>query len=133
MKVRSRRSEIATVLSVVSLVALPVAQATESLKDKSDQELLDLIVGPNKVLLAWNEPDPLTKTKLDILLTGYIGSGVPVLEKLRADFKQLSKEDNLAARNFINWLRTNKAPLPLYYIENALTPDTPRPRQLRLD
>ena len=79
------------------------------------------------VLLAWRETDVLTKTKLDIMLTGKIGGGYPIPEFLRAEFDRLSKEDKAAIRNFVSWMRTIEVPWMRQYIENVFTPHTPRP------
>jgi hypothetical protein len=80
------------------------------------------------VLLAtWKEPDKLTKTKLDILLIGHIGGAWSIPEVLRAEFADLSKEDQLKVRNFVTWMRTVDVPWSRRYIENAFTPHTPRP------
>lgn len=80
------------------------------------------------VLLAtWNEPDRLTKTKLDTMLLGYIGNATSVPEVLRAEFAALSGEDQLKVRNFVTWMRTVNVPWSRRYIENAFTPHTPRP------
>jgi hypothetical protein len=79
------------------------------------------------VLLAWRESDPLTKTKLDIMLTGKIGGGAPIPEVLRAEFEGLSNDDKATIRNFVNWMRTIDVPWSRRYIENVITPHTPRP------
>jgi hypothetical protein len=79
------------------------------------------------VLLAWEETDPLTKTKLDIMLTGKIGGGGAIPDLLRIEFAGLSKEDQLKVRSFINWMRTVDVPWSRRYIENTFTPHTPRP------
>jgi hypothetical protein len=79
------------------------------------------------VLLAWRETDALTKTKLDIMLTGKIGSGDPIPEILRNEFEALSSEDKAAIRNFVNWMRTVRVPWMRKYMENVFTPHTPRP------
>jgi hypothetical protein len=79
------------------------------------------------VLLAWRETDALTKTKLDIMLTGNIGSGAPIPEVLRTEFERLSSEDKIAIRNFVSWMRTIEVPWMRQYIENVFTPHTPRP------
>lgn len=80
------------------------------------------------VLLAtWREPDKLTKTKLDILLTGSIGRAVDIPEVLRKEFAELPKSDQLRVRNFVTWMRTVDVPWSRRYIENFFTPHTPRP------
>jgi hypothetical protein len=80
------------------------------------------------VLLAtWREPDKLTKTKLDILLTGLIGRGADIPEVLRTEFADLPKDDQLKVRNFVTWMRTVDVPWSRRYIENVFTPHTPRP------
>jgi rubrerythrin len=79
------------------------------------------------ILTAWKETDPLTKTKLDIMLTGDIGGGNSIPEVLRKEFEDLSKEDQLTIRNFVNWLRTVDVPWSRRYIEHIFTPHTPRP------
>lgn len=79
------------------------------------------------VLMAWRETDPLTKTKLDIMLTGKIGHGDPIPEVLRNEFEALSSEDKAAIRNFVSWMRTIKVPWMRKYLENVFTPHTPRP------
>ena len=70
---------------------------------------------------------PLTKTKLDIMLSGYIGGGKSIPAVLRAEFEALSKQDQLTVRNFVNWTRTVDVPWSRRYIENIFTPHTPRP------
>jgi hypothetical protein len=79
------------------------------------------------VLMAWRETDALTKTKLDIMLTGKVGSGDPIPEVLRNEFGALSSEDKTAIRNFVIWMRTIRVPWMRKYIENVFTPHTPRP------
>jgi hypothetical protein len=80
------------------------------------------------VLLAtWREPDKLTKTKLDIMLTGTIGHAADVPGVLRKEFSELSEEDQLKVRNFVTWMRTVDVPWSRRYIENYFTPHTPRP------
>jgi hypothetical protein len=80
------------------------------------------------VLLAtWREPDKLTKTKLDIMLTGAIGRAADIPEVLRKEFSELSESDQLKVRNFVTWMRTVDVPWSRRYIENTFTPHTPRP------
>src|SRR5205085_2428121 len=79
------------------------------------------------VLLAWSEPDPVTKTKLDIMLTGNIGSGGAIPDVLRSEFAALPKDGQLRVRNFVSWMRTVDVPWSRRYIENFFTPHTPRP------
>jgi hypothetical protein len=80
------------------------------------------------VLLAtWREPDKLTKTKLDIMLTGAIGRAADIPEVLRKEFSELSESDKLKVRNFVTWMRTVDVPWSRRYIENTFTPHTPRP------
>jgi hypothetical protein len=80
------------------------------------------------VLLAtWHEPDKLTKTKLDIMLTGAIGDGADIPEVLRKEFAELSESDQLKVRNFVTWMRTVEVPWSRRHIEDAFTPHTPRP------
>ena len=79
------------------------------------------------VLLSWRETDALTKTKLDIMLTGKIGGGYPIPEVLRAEFDKLSNEDKAAIRNFVSWMRTIEVPWLRQYLENVFTPHTPHP------
>lgn len=79
------------------------------------------------VLSAWRETDALTKTKLDIMLTGKVGGGYPIPEFLRTQFEGLSSEDKDAVRNFVSWMRTVKVPWMRQYLENVFTPHTPRP------
>src|SRR5207247_1162988 len=40
----------------------------------------------SQILTAWRETDPLTKTKIDALLTILIGEGTSIPEVLRAEF-----------------------------------------------
>ena len=87
----------------------------------------DAVHAENLVLLAWRETDALTKTKLDIMLTGKIGRGAPIPEGLRTEFEQLSSEDKTAVRNFVSWMRTIEVPWSRRYIENVFTSHTPRP------
>lgn len=77
--------------------------------------------------MAWRETDPLTKTKLDIMLTGTIGGGDPIPEVLRNEFEALSSEDKATIRNFVSWMRTISVPWMRKYMENVFTPHTPRP------
>lgn len=79
------------------------------------------------ILMAWRETDPLTKTKLDILLIGQVGHAITIPEALRAEFETLTKEDQMTVRNFVSWMRTVEVPWSRRYIENAFTPHTPRP------
>jgi hypothetical protein len=79
------------------------------------------------VLLAWRESDALTKTKLDIMLTGSIGRGASIPEVLRTEFEALSGENKMAIRNFVTWMRTIDVSWSRRYIENIFTPHTPRP------
>lgn len=79
------------------------------------------------MLATWKEPDEITKTKLDILLTGHIGQASSIPEVLRTEFAALSKEDQLKVRNFVTWMRTVDVPWSRRYIENVFTPHTPRP------
>jgi hypothetical protein len=79
------------------------------------------------ILLTWRETDALTKTKLDVLLTGYIGGASYVPEVLRKEFAKLPSGDQLKVRQFITWMRTVDVGFSRYYLENAFTPHTPRP------
>lgn len=80
------------------------------------------------ILTAWRETDRLTKTKLDAMLTGRIGGSGAIPEVLRTEFAALSAQDQLAFRQFINWMRTVDVPWSrCRYLENAFTPHTPRP------
>ncbi len=77
--------------------------------------------------MTWRETDPLTKTKLDALLTGTIAGGSYIPEVLRKEFAELPAADQLAFRQFITWMRTVDIGFSRYYLENAFTPHTPRP------
>lgn len=79
------------------------------------------------LLATWREPDKLTKTKLDIMLTGAIGRAADIPEVLRKEFSELSAADQLNVRNFVTWMRTVDVPWSRRYIENYFTPHTPRP------
>jgi hypothetical protein len=80
------------------------------------------------VLLAtWRESDKVTKTKLDIMLTGAIGRATDIPDVLRKEFSELSAAEQLKVRNFVTWMRTVDVPWSRRYIENTLTPHTPRP------
>ncbi len=79
------------------------------------------------VLMTWRETDPLTKTKLDALLTGTIAGGSYIPEVLRKEFAELPAADQLAFRQFITWMRTVDIGFSRYYLENTFTPHTPRP------
>jgi hypothetical protein len=79
------------------------------------------------LLATWREPEKLTKTKLDIMLTGAIGRGADIPEVLRKEFSELSPADQLNVRNFVTWMRTVDVPWSRRYIENTFTPHTPRP------
>ena len=79
------------------------------------------------VLVAWRETDPLTKTKLDALLTGEIGRGSYLPEFLRKEFAALSAADQFAFRQFITWMRTVDVDFSRRYLEDIFTPHTPRP------
>ncbi len=87
----------------------------------------DAVHDENIVLLAWRETDALTKTKLDIMITGKIGRGASIPEVVRAEFATLSNEDKATVRNFVSWMRTIEVPWSRRYIENVFTPHTPRP------
>ena len=79
------------------------------------------------ILDAWRETDPLTKAKIDVLLSSEIGGGNSIPEVLRAGFEALSAEDKFTFRQFINWMRIAGASVQLRYLENTFTPHTPRP------
>jgi hypothetical protein len=79
------------------------------------------------ILTAWRESDPLTKTKIDTLLSSVLGGGNSIPEVLRAEFEALSSEDKVNFRQFITWMRTAGASVQLRYLENTFTPHTPRP------
>ena len=77
--------------------------------------------------MAWRETDPLTRAKLNALLTGRLASGGVIPETLRSGFGELSPEDKFAFRQFITWLRSVDAGFSRRYLENTFTPHTPRP------
>jgi hypothetical protein len=79
------------------------------------------------ILMAWRETDPLTKTKLDAMINGYVGGSNSIPEVLRAEFDKLSAEDQMSFRNFITWLRTVEVPWSRECLEDVFTPHTPRP------
>jgi hypothetical protein len=82
------------------------------------------------VIATWNEPDKLTKTKLDILLSAHLSSVYFIPEVLRKEFSELSKDEQLKIRSFVTWLRTVDVPWSNWsqrYIEDIFTPHTPRP------
>lgn len=79
------------------------------------------------LLMAWRESDPLTRAKLNAMLTGRIGGGATIPEVLRREFAELSPEDQFTFRQFINWMRIAGASVQLRYLENTFTPHTPRP------
>lgn len=79
------------------------------------------------VLMAWRETDPLTKTKLDALLTGTIASSSYIPEVLRKEFAALSAADQFAFRQFITWMRTVEVGFSRRSLEDIFTPHTPRP------
>jgi hypothetical protein len=79
------------------------------------------------ILDAWRETDPLTKAKIDVLLSSVIGGGNSIPEVLKAEFAALSAEDKFTFRQFINWMRIAGASVQLRYLENTFAPHTPRP------
>jgi hypothetical protein len=79
------------------------------------------------VLVVWRETDALTKTKLDAMLTGWIGGGSSIPEVLRQEFATLSPQDQSTLRQFIIWMRTVDVGWSCRYLENTFTPHTPRP------
>jgi hypothetical protein len=79
------------------------------------------------ILDAWRETDPLTKAKIDALLSSKLGGGYSIPEVLRAEFEALSAEDKFTFRQFINWMRIAGASVQLRYLENTFAPHTPRP------
>jgi hypothetical protein len=79
------------------------------------------------ILEAWRETDPLTKAKIDVLLSSVLGGGNSIPEVLRAEFEALSAEDKFTFRQFINWMRIAGASVQLRYLENTFAPHTPRP------
>jgi hypothetical protein len=81
----------------------------------------------SQILTAWRETDPLTKTKIDALLTILLGEGAANPEVLRAEFEALSGENKFQLRQFITWLRTADPTVQLHYLESTFTPQMPRP------
>lgn len=79
------------------------------------------------ILMAWREPDPLTKTKLDAMINGYVGGGNSIPRVLRAEFNALTPNDQAAFRNFITSLRSVEVPWSRKLLEDVFTPHTPRP------
>jgi hypothetical protein len=79
------------------------------------------------ILHAWRETNPLTKAKIDALLSSEIGGGNSIPEVLRAEFEALSAEDKFTFRQFVNWMRVAGASVQLRYLENTFAPHTPRP------
>jgi hypothetical protein len=79
------------------------------------------------ILIAWRETDKLTKTKLDALLTGYLGGASYIPEVLHKEFAGLSPENQFKFREFITWMRTVDVGFSRFYLEKVFTPHTPRP------
>jgi hypothetical protein len=83
------------------------------------------------VIATWKEPDRVTKTKLDIMLSAHVGGAVYFIpEVLRKEFSELSKEEKLKIQKFVTWLRTVDVPWSNWsqrYLEDTFTPHTPRP------
>jgi hypothetical protein len=85
--------------------------------------------GARVILMAWRETDPLTKTKLDAMINGYVGGSNSIPEVLRAEFDTLSSNDQLAFRTFITWLRSVEVPWSRKLLEDIFTSHTPRPSE----
>ncbi len=81
----------------------------------------------NVIRLAWHEPDALTRTKLNIIATGYVARGDNVPERVQREFAALSENEQLNVCEFVDWLRSVEVPWSRRYIENLFTPHTPRP------
>ena len=73
---------------------------------------------------AWQETDALTKTKIDVVLTGYIGDANAIPEVIRQEFKALSEADKLSVRNFVTWMRSVDVGWSRHYLELTFTPHT---------
>jgi hypothetical protein len=76
---------------------------------------------------AWQETDALTKTKIDVVLTGYIGDANAIPEVIRQEFKALSEADKLSVRNFVTWMRSVDVGWSRHYLELTFIPHTPLP------
>jgi hypothetical protein len=81
----------------------------------------------SQILTAWRETDPLTKTKIDGMLTIILGEGGAIPEVLRAEFEALSAENKFRLREFITWLRSVDPVVQQYPLESTFTPQMPRP------
>jgi hypothetical protein len=81
----------------------------------------------SQILTAWRETDPLTKTKIDALLTILLGEGASIPEVLRAEFEALSPESKFQLRQFITWLRSADASIQHHHLESTFTPQMPLP------
>ena len=79
------------------------------------------------ILRTWRQPDPLTRTKLHGLLSGYLGRSNSVPTILRTEFNALPAGEQLAFRQFVSWMRSVEVPWLRTYLENTFTPHTPRP------
>ena len=79
------------------------------------------------ILLAWREADPLTKTKFDAMLNGYVGRSNAIPEVLRSEFDALPPADQLRFRNFVTWMRSVEVPWSRRVLEDVFTSHTPRP------
>jgi hypothetical protein len=79
------------------------------------------------LLLAWREPDALTKMKLDALFNVSIAYNASAPGLLRTEFDKLSPADKAAFRKFVMWLRTNHPSSSIRSLEDAFAPHTPRP------
>jgi hypothetical protein len=88
---------------------------------------LSTIEKASLVLITWRETDALTKTKLDAMLSGWIGGANTIPEVLRKEFAALSPQDQFTFRQFITWMRTIDVGWSRRYLENTFTPHTPRP------
>jgi hypothetical protein len=63
-----------------------------------------------KILLIWNEPDPLTKLKLDALWEASSTVGFLPAEHLQRQFEQLGDPARQAFREFVEWMKPQKLP-----------------------
>lgn len=63
-----------------------------------------------KILLTWNEPDPLTKLKLDAIYEASSATLFQPAELLRRGFEALPAGDQQTFQDFVQWMKAQRLP-----------------------
>ena len=85
-------------------------QDTRAARSRTDLPLTETnrFHDPRTILLAWNEPDPLTQLKLDAVIECSFDHSYRPAALLHAKFERLPRSEQAVFLDFVRWLGEQK-------------------------